>query len=329
MATTISSETLSRVDRQIFPASFAQQRSWILDQLEPNSADNSISATVHVSKLLSTSVFEESLNMLVNRHEALRTTFDMVEGQLVQVITPSMSIPLTVRDLRHLPEAEQKAKTQHLATEQAQQPFVLSQGPLLRYTLIQLADDQFLLLLSLHRIVCDDWSVGVLIRDLACLYEACSSGQPSPLAPLPYQYADFARWQHEGLAKETFAQHQAYWKQQLAETSDALQLPADHPRPAVATLRGLTYQAVLPRTLTQALQELSRQQGVSLDSTLAAAFQTLLYRYTGQEDLLIGTVTPARRRAETEALIGACENTLVLRTDLSGHPCFAELLGRV
>ena len=329
MTTTFSSETLSQVDRQVFAAAFAQQHFWILNQLEPNSAINTLSATVHVNKPLSTSPLEESLNMLVQRHEALRTTFDMVEGQLVQVITPSMSIPLTVRDLRHLPEAEQKAQAQHLATEQAQQPFVLSQGPLLRCTLIQLADDQSLLLLSLHRIICDDWSVGVLVRDLACLYEACSSEQSSPLAPLPCQYADFARWQHEELAEEAFAQHLTYWKQQLAGASDALELPADHPRPAIATLGGSTYRAVLPRELIQALQELSRQEGVSLNITLVAAFQTLLYRYTSQEDLLIGTVAPARRRAETEALIGACENTLVLRTDLSGDPSFAELLEQV
>jgi len=328
MATTFSSETLSQ-DRQVFAAAFAQQHFWILNQLEPNSTVNTLSAAVHVSKPLSTSPLEGSLNMLVQRHEALRTTFDMVEGQLVQIIAPSMSIPLTVRDLRHLPEAEQKAQVQHLATEETQHPFVLSQGPLLRCTLIQLADDQSLLLLNLHRIICDDWSVGVLVRDLACLYEACSSEQSSPLAPLPCQYADFARWQHEALAEETLEEHLTYWKQQLAGASDTLELPADRPRPAIATLGGSTYQAVLPRELIQALQELSRQERVSLDITLVAAFQTLLYRYTSQEDLLIGTVTPARRRAETEVLIGACENTLVLRTDLSGDPSFAELLERV
>lgn len=329
MKTSISSETLSSVDGQIFSASFAQQHFWILDQLQPNSAINTLFVTVHVSKLLATSVLAESLNMLVQRHESLRTTFRMKEGQLVQVIVPRLTIDLAVKDLRKLPETEQKAQAQHLATQEPQQPFALSQGPLLRCTLLQLTDEQSLLLLTLHRIVCDDWSVGVLVRDLVCLYEACANSQSSPLAPLSYQYADFARWQREELTEETQAQHLAYWKQQLAEASDALELPADHPRPAVASLRGSTYQTVLPSALTHALQELSRQQEISLDLILVAAFQALLYRYTSQEDLLIGTVTPTRRRVGTQELIGACENTLVLRTDLSGDPSFAELLARV
>src|SRR2546429_6243914 len=313
MTTTFSGETLSQVDRQIFAASFAQQHSWFLDQLELGSALNTLSAIVHVSQPLSTQVLEASLNLLVQHHQILRTTFSMMEGQLVQVIAPSLTIPLAMRDLPELTETEQKIRAQHLVTEQAQQPFVLSQGPLLRCMLLQLADEQSLLLLTLHRIVCDEWSVGVEVRDLACLYEACSSGQSSPLPPLSYQYTDFARRQHEEQAAETVAPHLAYWKQQLAEAPAVLQLPTDRPRPAVATLGGSTYQALLPRTLTQALRELSRQQGMSLDMTLVAAFQTLLYRYTGQEDLLIGTVTPARRQAQIEALIGACENTLVLR----------------
>jgi amino acid adenylation domain-containing protein len=329
MKTTVSGETLSRVDRQIFAASFAQQQFWVLDQLKPDSAINTIAATVYVSKPLSTSALAGSLNMLVQRHEVLRTTFDMIEGQLVQVIAPSLTIPLVVSNLQQMPEAEQRVQVEHLVTEQSQQAFDLTQGPLVRVSLLQLADEEHVLLLSMHRIVCDDWSVGVLVRDLACLYEICSSGEPSPLAPLPYQYSDFARWQLEELAEEILAQHLAYWKQQLAGVSDTLQLPADYPRPAVATLRGSVYQTVLPSALTQALQDLSRQQGVSLDITLVAAFQTLLYRYTSQEDLLIGTITPARRRKETEALIGACENILMLRTDLSGHPRFADLLGRV
>ncbi len=329
MSMTVFHDLAGQENVKLAPMSFTQEGLWFLDQLVPGSALYSIPVAIRRRGLIDVEVLQESLTMLVQRHEVLRTTFGMMEGQLIQVIAPSLTIPLSVRDLRGMTQAEQKAQAQHLATEQAQQPFLLSQGPLLRCTLLHLANEQSLLLLTLHRIICDDWSVEVLVRDLACLYEACISSQPSPLLPLPCQYANFARGQHEGLTEETLGEHLTYWKQQLAGAPAALQLPTDCPRPAVATLRGSTYQAPLPRTLTQALQELSRQQGVSLDMSLVAAFQTLLYRYTGQENLLIGTVDPARRRTETEMLIGACENILLLRTDLSGHPSFAELLLRV
>src|SRR5437879_6310911 len=186
MKITVSGEALSRVDRQIFAASFAQQQSWVLDQLKPDSAINTIAATVHVSKPLSTSALAGSLNMLVQRHEVLRTTFDMLEGQLVQVIAPSLTIPLVMKNLQQMREAEQRVQVEHLVTEQSQQAFDLTQGPLVRVSLLQLAAEEHVLLLSMHRIVCDDWSVGVLVRDLACLYEICSSEEPSPLAPLPY-----------------------------------------------------------------------------------------------------------------------------------------------
>ncbi len=329
MSNTVFHDMIVQENVKISPMSFTQEGFWIVDQLDQSSAINTVSATVHVGKSLSTSVLQESLNILVQRHEALRTTFSMMEGQLVQMIAPSLTIPLVVRDLRQLPQAEQKAQAQHLATQQAQQPFVLSQGPLLRCTLLQLADEQSLLLLTLHRIVCDQWSVGVLVRDLACLYEVCSSEQPSSLPSLPWQYADFAAWQRHMLTKEILDEHLTYWRQRLAGAPDILQLPTDRPRQAVVSSQGSMYQVVLPSTLTQALQELSQQQAVSLDMTLVAAFQTLLYRYTGQDDLLIGVAIPARGRAETEALVGICENTLMLRTDLSDQPSFVDLLGRV
>jgi len=322
-------EVQEKENVKISPMSLTQEGLWILDQLELGSAVNTVSATVHVSKSLTTSVLEKSLNMLMQRHEALRTTFSMMEGQLAQVITPSQTIPLAVLDLREQPEAEQKAQAQRLAAEQAQQPFVLSQGPLLRCTLLHLADEQSLLLLTLHRIVCDNWSVGILVHDLACLYEACSSEQPSSLPSLPWQYADFAVWQRQVLTKEVLDEHLTYWMEQLASAPDILQLPTDRPRQAVVSSQSSMYQVVLPSKLSQALQELSQQQVVSLDVTLVAAFQTLLYRYTDQEDLLIGAAIPARKRAETEAMIGVCENTLVLRTNLSNQPSFAEVLGRV
>jgi amino acid adenylation domain-containing protein len=264
--------------------------------------------------------------MLVQRHEALRTAFSMMEEQLVQVIAPSQVIPLTVFDLREQSGTEQEAQSQSLTAEQVQQAFVLSQGPLLRCTLLHLADEEYRLLLTAHRIICDEWALGVLVRDLACLYEACSASE-SP--SLPWQYTDFSVWQRQVLTTEILDEHLAYWRHQLAGIPDMLQLPTDHLRQAAISSQSSMCQIVLPCTLIQALQQLSQQQAVNLDMILVAAFQTLLYRYTGQEDVVIGTVTPARLRAETEEMIGACENMLVLRTDLSGQPSFAQLLERV
>jgi amino acid adenylation domain-containing protein len=322
-------EVLGKEHVKISPMSFAQEGLWILDQLGLDSAINTISATVHVSKSLTTSVLEESLSMLVQRHEALRTAFSMVEEQLVQVIAPSQVIPLTVFDLREQSGTELEDQIQYLAAEQVQQAFVLSQEPLLRCTLLHLADEQSLLLLTAHRIICDEWALGILVRDLAYLYEACCSSESPSLPSLPWQYADFAVWQRQTLTKEVLDKHLAYWRQQLADAPDMLQLPTDHPRQAGVSSRGSMYQVVLPNMLTQTLQELSQQHAVSLDTTLVTAFQTLLYRYTGQEDLLIGVAIPARKLAETEAMVGICENTLVLRTDLSEQLSFADLLGRV
>jgi len=329
MTTTFSRETPSQEDLQIFAASFAQQHAWILYQLEPESAINNISATVHSRRPFTTTVLERSLNALVQRHEALRTTFHMLEGQAVQVIAPTLTVPLPLVDLRSLPEAEREAQALRLAIEEARRPFDLTQGPLLRATLLHLGSEEDVLLLAVHYIVSDGWSLGVLLRELATLYESFSTGQSSPLPQLPMQFADFAARQQKWLRGDTVADELAYWKQQLAGSPAGLDLPTDRPRLPLPTWRGATYGLLLPKALTDDLKELSRRQRVTLYMTLVAAFQTLLYRYTRQEDVVLGTVTPGRTRAETEALIGLFENTLVLRADLSGNPTFRELLGRV
>jgi hypothetical protein len=241
----------------------------------------------------------------------------------------SQSFDPAVVDLRSLPEATHQAEVERLATSEAQQPFDLAMGPLLRATLLHLGEAEHVLLLTMHHIVSDGWSMGVLIRELAALYEAFSSGSPSPLPQLPIQYADFAHWQRQWLQGEVLAAQLSYWQQQLTGAPALLELPTDRPRPAVWTFGGATQFLALPEPLSQKLKILSQRSGVTLFMTLLAAFQTLLYRYTGQEDICIGSPIANRNRSETEGLIGFFVNTLVLRTDMSENPSFQELLGRV
>ncbi len=328
MSTTSFRDTIPREDVRVLPASFAQEGLWFLDQLKPESAAYNIPVAIRLRRRLDVERLLWSLNAIVQRHKALRTTFQMMEGQPTQVIASTLTIPLPVIDLRDLPEAEREAEVQRLTTEEAQRPFNLTEGPLVRATVLQLEAEESMLL-TVHHIVCDDWSLGVLLRELATLYEAFSTGRSSPLPDLPIQYVDFAVWQREVLQGDIIAEHLAYWKQQLAGSPAGLDLPTDRPRLPVPTSQGSTYCVMLPKALAEALKELSRQQGVTLYITLVATFQTLLYRYTGQEDVVLGTIGACRPRTETEALIGLFENTLVLRTDLSGNPSFVELLGRV
>jgi amino acid adenylation domain-containing protein len=263
------------------------------------------------------------------RHEVLRTTFVAVDGQPMQVIAPSLKIPLPVVDLSSLSEDQLEAEALHLANEVAQSPFDLAKGPLLRTTLLKLADDEYTLLLTIHHIISDGWSLSVLYEELAALYGDFSRGQSSTLPALPIQYADFAIWQKEQLQGEALAEQLAYWKQNLAGAPATLNLPTDRPHPAEPSSRGSAYLFTLPTDFTEALKTLSRKEGVRLYMTLVAAFQTLLYRYTSQDDIVVGSFTAGRTQAETEALIGLFVNTLVLRTDLSGNPTFRDVLKRV
>ncbi|HHH40712.1 MAG TPA: non-ribosomal peptide synthetase, partial [Chloroflexi bacterium] len=312
------------------PLSFAQQRLWFLDRLQPDSALYNIPGTLRIRGPLDIPALEASLNEIVRRHEVLRTTFPARhDGQPVQIIAPSLHLPLPVVDLSPLPEPEREAEARRLASQEARRPFNLATGPLLRATLLLLDQDDFLVLFTMHHIVSDGWSVGVLIRELAALYHAFSLGRPSPLPELPIQYADFALWQRQWLQGETLQAQLAYWKRQLADAPPVLDLPTDRPRPPVQSFRGATFRFRFPAPLAQALQALSRREGVTLFMTLLAAFQTLLYRYTGQERINVGTPIANRNRAEVEGLIGFFVNTLVISTDLSGNPTFRELLQRV
>ncbi|MEW6495759.1 MAG: amino acid adenylation domain-containing protein, partial [Cyanobacteriota bacterium] len=316
------------------PLSFAQQRLWFLDQLVPNNAFYNVPAALRLTGTLNLVALEQTFNEIVRRHEALRTTFVTVQGQPVQVIAPTLTLSLPVIDLRSHPQPEREDEVRRRITQEAQRPFDLSKSPLLRVTVLQLDESEYVLLLILHHIISDGWSMGVLIREIAALYTAISSQQPSSLPPLPIQYADFAHWQREWLQGEgedkasPLQAQLAYWRQHLQDIS-LLKLPTDRPRPVVQTYQGATQFLQLPKRLSEALEALSQQEGVTLFMTLLAAFQTLLYRYTQQEDIAIGSPIANRNYSEIEGLIGFFVNSLVLRTDLSGNPTFRELLSRV
>ncbi|MBD1900681.1 amino acid adenylation domain-containing protein [Trichocoleus sp. DQ-A3] len=312
----------------VFPASFAQQRLWFLDQLFPGNTFYNVATALRLKGSLNAWALEETFNEIVRRHEALRTTFRMLDGQPVQVIAPSLTIPLPLIDLRHLSATEREAETRRLATEERSRPFDLSQDSLLRVMLLQLDSSEHVLLLNLHHIISDGWSIGVLIRELGTLYTAFGNNERSPLPELPIQYADFADWQREWLQGEVLETQLAYWKQQL-NNLPSLNLPTDKPRPAAPTYQGATQFLELPKSLSEELEALSQRQGVTLFMTLLAAFQTLLYRYTQQEDIVVGSPIANRNRREIEGLIGFFVNSLVLRTNLSGNPTFLELLSRV
>jgi len=312
------------------PLSFGQQQVWLLAQLAPDSPVYNECVTIHLPGPLDGVALEQSFNEIIRRHEAWRTSFPIVDGQPIQMIHPPSTITLPVVDLRYLPETEREAEALRLATEDACILFDLAHGPLLRATLMRLGDAEHRLFLTLHQSIFDGVSLyRVFLPELRALYEAFSSGKPSPLPDLPIQYADFAVWQRRWPQGDTLADRLAYWKQQLAGAPAALELPTDRPRPPVPIYLGAMRPFALSKCLTDALKALSRQEGVTLFMALLAAFSTLLYRYTSQDDLLIGTVTAGRQRSEIQGLMGYFLNTLVLRTDLSGNPTFRELLVQV
>jgi len=322
--------TIPRRERSTsVPLSFAQQRIWFLNQLEPRSPAYNTPAAVRLGGRLNAPAMERTLGEIIRRHEALRTTFKMVAGQPLQAIHGAEPISLPVIDLTGLPEAGRELEAQHLAQAEAAEPFDLERGPLVRATLLRLDHKEHVLLFTMHHIVSDGWSTGVLIREVATLYKAFVKEQPSPLPELPIQFADFALWEREWLRAAALDKQLAYWKQQLGGKPPTLELPTDRPRPIVATHKGASKSFALPEILSASLKALCQRLNVTLFMLLLAAFNVLLHLYTGQEDILIGSPIANRNRAETEALIGCFINTLVMRTDLSGNPSFGELLGRV
>jgi aspartate racemase len=311
------------------PLSFAQERLWFLEQWESNSPVYNIPFALRFIARLNVVTLEQSLNEIVRRHEVLRTTFPSVDGQPSQVISPNTNLTLPIINLQKLSPDRREAEAQRLATLEAQQPFSLAQGPLLRVKLLRLSEQEHILLLTLHHIVYDGWSHGVFVQELAGLYEAFSTDTPSPFPELPVQYADYAVWQRQWLQGKVLETQLSYWKQQLGSSLPILQLPTDYPRPPVQTYPG-AYQALeLSLDLTEALKALSQQEGATLFMTLLAAFQTLLHRYSGQKDIIVGTPIAGRNQVETEGLIGFFVNTLAIRTNLSSNPTFRQLLSQV
>lgn len=310
----------------VFPTSYAQQRLWFLDQLEPNSPYYNIPSAVRFRGKLNVIAFNQSIQQIIARHETLRTTFSLLDGESVQVISPERVLEIPVINLSHLEVSTREAETLRLAREEARKPFNLTRGPLIRVTVLQLAETDFVVLLTMHHIISDGWSMGVLIREIAMHYQAFSQGKAAQLPELPIQYADFAQWQQEWLTGEVLQSQIDYWRQQLQDVPPVLELPLDRPRPAVQSARGATETVVFPKELLDALKQFSRQQDVTLFMTLLAAFQTLLYRYTGQSHIAVGSPIANRNRAEIEGLIGFFVNTLVLNADFSADPTFIALL---
>ncbi|HEY7216577.1 MAG TPA: amino acid adenylation domain-containing protein, partial [Thermoanaerobaculia bacterium] len=315
--------------REPLPLSFAQQRLWFIDQLEPGSALYNIPVALRVAGPLDCAGLARCLGEIVRRHEALRTVFAAPEGSPVQVIQPAAPCVLNVVDLSGLPEGEREALALDLAGEEASRPFELARGPLLRGMLLRLAEDDHVAALTMHHIASDGWSMGVLVREVVALYAAFAAGRPSPLPDLPVQYADFAVWQRSWLKGDVLESEISFWRRQLAGLPPRLELPIDRPRPATQSHRGAFRPVRLPAELTRRLETLGRREGATLFMVLLAGFQALLARYSGQNDLAVGTPVAGRNRAEIEGLIGFFVNTLVLRGDLTGEPSFRNLLGRV
>ena len=321
---------LVRVDRdRDLPVSFAQQQMWLLSQLEPNNSFYSELEALRLKGFLNVVALEQSINKIIQRHEALRTNFVTVDGQPVQVIATSLTLKMSVVDLTALPLSEVEVSAQRLATAQAQQPFDLTTDPLIQATLLKQKDTEHILLLKIHHIVWDGWSMGVFFQELAAFYTSFCNDLSFELPSLPIQYADFAVWQRQWLTPEVFSSQLAYWKQKLEGAPALLELPSDRVRPSIQTYRGAHQRVALSKELTLALMSLSQRQGVTLFMTLLAAFQTLLSRYTGQTDICVGTAHANRSCPEIEGLIGFFVNTLVLRTCLSGNPSFEDVLSRV
>ncbi|HVH13729.1 MAG TPA: condensation domain-containing protein, partial [Longimicrobium sp.] len=311
------------------PLSFAQHRMWFLQQLEPESAAYNLPYALRLRGALDADALERSLTEIVRRHETLRTRFPAIAGEPVQVVDPAGPVRVDTVTLGHLATDARESAVRALAAADAARSFDLAAGPLLRATLVRMAEGEHVLFLALHHIVSDGWSTGVLARELSALYAAFSADAPSPLAPLPIQYADYAAWQRARLTGDVLDAQLAWWRERLAGAPPLLEIPTDRPRPRVADSRGGSVPFALDAEATGALRRLSRREGATLFMTLLAGWQLLLSRYAGGDDVSVGTPVAGRGRVETEGLIGLFVNTLVLRTDLAGAPTFRALVGRV
>ena len=311
------------------PLSYAQQRLWFLDQLVPGTPVYNIPAAVRLPCEINVDALRQSLNEIIRRHETLRTTIAIVDGEPIQVVAPDLKLALPLIDLQELPKTKREAESRRLAKEQAEGPFDLAQGPLMRALLLQPDQEEYVLLLTMHHIISDNWSIIVFFEELSALYEAFIAGRPSPLLKLPIQYQDYAVWQRDELQRDALDAQVDYWKGQLAGAPHVLELPTDWPRPSIVSFRAERQSLTLSKSLVNAVRTMSQRESVTTFMTLLAVFNVLLHRYTGQDDILVGSPIANRTRTETEYLIGLFLNNLVLRTRFSDDSDFRQLLAQV
>jgi condensation domain-containing protein len=319
----------NRAQASSYPLSFTQQRLWILDQLAPDRASYNIYFAVHLRGKLNVDAMEKSFNEIIRRHEVLRTTFRIIDGQPAQLIAPRASLPLARIDVSHHCEPERHRLIQLCIDEQIRRPFDLSESFPIRVTLLKDSDEDHVIILVVHHIAFDGWSMGVLIRELKLLYEAFAAGYPSPLTQLSIQYADFAVWQRSWLQGQLLEEQLNYWKRQLGGINYPLELPTDYEAQCERAPSGAFRLFLLSQEIGESLKALSCREGVTLFMTLLAAFQTLLHRYSGQTEIAVGSPVAYRNWAETENLIGCFVNTIVLQVNMSGNPTFRALLANV
>jgi amino acid adenylation domain-containing protein len=323
------SQTIPRRQRQNeCRLSFDQERIWVVDQMEPGNPAYNIFSMSRLKGAIDVPLMERALNEIVRRHEVLRTTFTAIDGEPRQVIAPSLFVPLELIDLRALtPEAREREVTRVL-NEETSRPFDLALGPLVRFGLVRVEDDEYVLHYTMHHTVTDRWSGDIIEAEMVAIYMAFAEGQPSPLPELPIQFADFAEWQRDWLQGEVLETQIAYWRKQLDGVPHVLELPTDHPRPPVQTFHGARHMTTLPKHVLDGLKAFTRQEQATMFMTCLAAYKTLLYRYTNQEDILVGVAVANRNRPEMLGLIGYFLNMLVIRTNFNGNPTFREVLRR-
>src|ERR1700686_1593430 len=323
------------------PASFAQERLWFLDQLEPGTAAYNLVRAFRITGPLNTDALTSAVAAVVRRHESLRTVFESVDGVALQLVLPEAKVAVPVLDLTDLPQSQRKAIALRIASEEGKKPFDLTRGPLFRTVLLKLDPDQYILVLAMHHIITDGWSISILFRELAHCYEAFMQGKgegtangndnaPDPDLPeLPVQYSEYAQWQREYIAGEVLDKQVSYWKQKLAGAPTILDLPTDHARPTTHNWQGATEELILENRVLAALKEFAQSEGATLFMVSLAAFQALLWRYTNQSSILVGTPTAARSQIEIENLIGFFVNTLVFRADFTANLTFRDLVRQV
>jgi non-ribosomal peptide synthetase component F len=312
----------------VFPVSFAQQRLWFLDLLAPGHAFYNLSTALRLTFAVDAALMRRALNAVVARHESLRTTIRSFDGEPRQVVAAALEIELPLQVIRTQPGGEYDALMQSLMAEEITRPFDLAQGPLLRARLLRFAAQDHLLMITMHHIVSDGWSVGLLLEELDVGYRALLRGAPARLPALPIQYPDYAVWQRDWLRGPVLQHHLSYWRERLAGAAP-LEIPTDRPRPKVQSYRGAFERHTIPAALTARLKQLGQREGTTLFMTLLAAFDVLLHRHSAQDDITVGVPTAGRNRAELEGLIGFFVNTVVMRVDLAGNPSFRELQQRV